>query len=302
MSNQALSHGTGTQKRSLEKPLTSPEAPKGNLESATHKDSTNRGERQAFGAENTDTPLKRILSVLAAKGIKPKETTSADGWRFTCLCPAHDDSHPSLRVGENPDGSAKVKCFVGCSSEAILQKLGLKKHELFPPDQGEAEPPTYKDALHELAALRGWTVAALQALGTEASGRHVRFPMRNHKGGIVGWKRRRADGKLIILADGRETKSKTEDGGHSGLFYPDGIRDAPDPVLILEGEADTASVLSTKWEIVVGTGGAAPGPIGRQSLQRLLNGRQVVLFPDPDEAGATGSVKWAASSQMLHAP
>ncbi len=39
-----------------------------------------------------------------------------------CKCPAHDDKRPSLRVSE-ADGRVLVKCFAGCSQEAVIDAL-----------------------------------------------------------------------------------------------------------------------------------------------------------------------------------
>ena len=56
-------------------------------------------------------------------------------------------------------------------------------------------------------------------------------------------------------------------------------------MLICEGEADTAAALSAGWPAVVGTAGANPGSKGNQALQQLLNGRDCILSPHPDESG-----------------
>lgn len=45
-------------------------------------------------------------------------------------CPAHDDKHQSLSVCEG-DGRILVKCFAGCSTETIVDKLGLTWKDLF---------------------------------------------------------------------------------------------------------------------------------------------------------------------------
>lgn len=43
------------------------------------------------------------------------------GW--SAPCPAHDDRHPSLSVGEGDDGRVLVKCFAGCEQARILAEL-----------------------------------------------------------------------------------------------------------------------------------------------------------------------------------
>jgi putative DNA primase/helicase len=43
------------------------------------------------------------------------------GW--ICKCPAHDDHHPSLSVAQTRDGKTLVKCWSGCSQDALLDAL-----------------------------------------------------------------------------------------------------------------------------------------------------------------------------------
>ncbi len=155
----------------------------------------------------------------------------------------------------------------------------------FLPDDGNGRAaPQPENALEQLAAIRGWTAEALQALGAEAHGERVRFPMRNAKGEVIGQKEQRGDNRPIQTAGG-EAKSRTRAGGKSGLFYPVPFPDAG-VALIVEGEADCAAALSTGHKAVVGTAGCCPGrESGRPDLQRLLHGREVVLAPDPGEGG-----------------
>lgn len=52
------------------------------------------------------------------------------GKSFKALCPAHDDKSPSLSVAEK-DGKILVKCFAGCSTDAIVNAIGLEIKDLF---------------------------------------------------------------------------------------------------------------------------------------------------------------------------
>jgi hypothetical protein len=38
-------------------------------------------------------------------------------------CPAHDDKHPSCSVTDSADGKVLVRCFAGCSQEAVIDAL-----------------------------------------------------------------------------------------------------------------------------------------------------------------------------------
>ncbi len=53
--------------------------------------------------------------------------------RWTARCPAHDDRSPSLAITEAEDGTVLVKCWAGCSAEAIVGAVGLELKDLFPP-------------------------------------------------------------------------------------------------------------------------------------------------------------------------
>jgi hypothetical protein len=66
-----------------------------------------------------DVVLERLTAVRRA------------GSRWTARCPAHADRHPSLSVAEGDDGRVLLKCFVGCTVEAIVAALGLEMHDLF---------------------------------------------------------------------------------------------------------------------------------------------------------------------------
>jgi putative DNA primase/helicase len=61
---------------------------------------------------------------MTAQDILPRlKRVRANGNRWTALCPAHDDRHPSLSICEK-DGKTLLYCFKGCAYEAILEALG----------------------------------------------------------------------------------------------------------------------------------------------------------------------------------
>jgi hypothetical protein len=60
--------------------------------------------------------------------------------RWICLCPAHEDKHPSMNVKELADGKVLVICRAGCSNADIIGATGLHWDALFPaPDNTIAE-------------------------------------------------------------------------------------------------------------------------------------------------------------------
>ncbi len=57
--------------------------------------------------------------------------TGPDKW--LARCPAHDDKSPSLSIREADDSTVLLKCFAGCNAAEIVESVGLKMTDLFPP-------------------------------------------------------------------------------------------------------------------------------------------------------------------------
>lgn len=52
--------------------------------------------------------------------------------RWMACCPAHGDKSPSLAVRELDDARVLIHCFAECSTEAVLDAVGLTFDDLFP--------------------------------------------------------------------------------------------------------------------------------------------------------------------------
>ena len=110
--------------------------------------------------------VSRVLGLL--QGVRK----SGSGW--TARCPAHEDKKASLSVSEGVDGRVLIKCFAGCTAEAIVYAVGLEMGDLFPED-ARATPADARATLQQprgrpqpashssVAAAEGDTVAPLQA-------------------------------------------------------------------------------------------------------------------------------------------
>ncbi len=61
-----------------------------------------------------------------------------DGWK--AQCPAHDDKNPSLSVGIGDEGRALLKCFAGCTPDAIVSAMGLRMEDLFSTNGARSRP------------------------------------------------------------------------------------------------------------------------------------------------------------------
>jgi hypothetical protein len=61
---------------------------------------------------------------------------NGNGWM--AQCPAHEDRNPSLSIHER-EGKILLKCFAGCSAEAVVSALGLQLSDLFVEGNGNEE-------------------------------------------------------------------------------------------------------------------------------------------------------------------
>jgi hypothetical protein len=72
--------------------------------------------------------------------------------RWMAKCPSHEDRMPSLSITQGDKG-ALLKCFGGCSLEAILQSMGLNKSDIFTDDS------VYSNSVEEAALDEGEIIA-----------------------------------------------------------------------------------------------------------------------------------------------
>lgn len=93
---------------------------------------------------NPQSVLHDVHAALEAYGKKPKQLF---GDSFTSLCPAHDDSDPSLSVSIGERGIL-LHCFAGCTTQSILDAIGFDYSDIF----YEHTTPN-EDALDKLATV-----------------------------------------------------------------------------------------------------------------------------------------------------
>lgn len=78
-----------------------------------------------------DNPnFQNILSQLKA---------NKHGNQWLAQCPTHDDRQASLSVSQAAEGTILIKCFAGCTTETIVDHLGLKMADLFLPKEKSAK-------------------------------------------------------------------------------------------------------------------------------------------------------------------
>lgn len=90
---------------------------------------------------SVDTLLQRLTKVKGGRG------------HWTACCPAHEDRSPSLAVTETDDGRILLKCFGGCSVQAIVGAIGMDMTDLFP-DSKEHHRPKVKNAFYATDLLK----------------------------------------------------------------------------------------------------------------------------------------------------
>jgi putative DNA primase/helicase len=60
---------------------------------------------------------------------------SGNSWQ--ARCPAHDDGTASLCIDVGDDGRILLCCQAKCSTEAVISRVGLTMHDLFPPRESQ---------------------------------------------------------------------------------------------------------------------------------------------------------------------
>jgi hypothetical protein len=86
------------------------------------------------------TPSPRLQAILSRF---EQVTQNCSGWQ--ALCPGHDDTNPSLSIGEGKDGRVVVCCHAGCHVDDVLYPVGLKVADLMPDSSFEVAWYPYVD-------------------------------------------------------------------------------------------------------------------------------------------------------------
>ena len=232
-------------------------------------------------------PVQHVLAALRDHGHEPRK--SGDGW--TCRCPAHDDTNPSLSIHAGDDGRALVHCHAGCSVGSVCDAIGLRTADLFASTterptgqtttkrrQGSTTKagtfPTADDAVRQLERQHGrrsatWTY-------TDAAGEPV--------GLVVRWNTT-TDKDVRPVARGDDGRWRI--GGMTDprpLYALPDLLAAPasDRVWVCEGEkaADAARAVG----LVATTSPHGSGSASKADWSPMA-GRDVVILPDHDDTG-----------------
>lgn len=193
--------------------------------------------------------------------------------RVQARCPCHDDRQASLTITKGRK-SALVHCHAGCSFEDIIQKVGLKKKDLY----FEERPPG--------SSWRAY-VESREDRQIEAVYDYVDYQTGNY----LYTKLRLAGKKMLygILKDGRFRYGLD---GHSrkelkGIYAPNGLEGLNKAIaesrqiFIPEGEKD-ANTLATRGYTAMTAGGVNDW---QPEFAEPLRGAEVVILADNDTPG-----------------
>jgi putative DNA primase/helicase len=252
----------------------------------------------------TDSPINRVLDALRERDCKPKAKGPG---KWEARCPAHEDSKPSLSIGEGTDGRVLVHCFVGCSFGAIVKNLDLEKTDLFA--DGKDPKPSRKKPSAGSKGSNGTSTKKPPARSKGGNGRGYRTPelalawtLKELGGGKISklgpWPYERSSlpttwSYRIELPDGGKTQRPLHQdavgGWHLGKAVDSGLPllyestlAAADVVYVTEGEPCCDLARGLGLIATTSQGGADAASMSDWSA---LAGKHVVLLPDFDEPG-----------------
>ena len=246
--------------------------------------------------------LARLRELLAARGTI-KDTPKG----FLACCPAHDDSSPSLNVDQGEKGALLQCRSGGCSTESIVEALGLTRAQLFDEQKGERQEETKsKPKAREEKSGRGFATpnAARDWWQGTRPKDSVSMFVYTHADSSTAFVVLRADppadekpkrkkGFLQFLLEQGQWVSGTPTGKRPLYLLRELLAADPvEPVLLVEGEK--------KAELLTRLGFfATTSPMGAKNADKAdwssLRERRVVAFADNDEAGRS----YIAASRKL---
>jgi putative DNA primase/helicase len=244
------------------------------------------------------SPIDRVIGKLRSGGCNPKET-GANQWKSKC--PAHKGKSSNLSIKEGEDGTVLLRCHrvddsgQPCSSESIVQALGLEMKDLFVRgdgptriagrSKGKAKSPgsngrngkvwrSPEEAVAFIAGKEGGQVSKLGPwIYKEPGGFDL---MRVYRIDLPGGKK-----SFLPVHPDHAGWHIGDPAGPLPLYHLDELAEA-DTVYVLEGEkcADRVRALG-----IVATTSSHGAESPHRSNWAPLAGKTVVMIPDNDKAG-----------------
>lgn len=228
------------------------------------------------------------------RGVKAR----GQGWR--AVCPAHDDTRPSLDVDLAHDGKVLLCCrSAGCKPADIVRSVGLALTDLFPAEEGRRRAASTRPSATPKIPVFTSAAEAVASLEHRHGRRSATWTYHSTAGDPVG---------LVVrwnLTDGRKDirpLALHPDGWRVGampeprpLYQLPAIA-AADLVLVVEGEPAADAGRELGFTTTTSPGGASSaakadwGPIA---------GKTVWVLPDHDEPGRKYAATVCAALERL---
>ncbi len=200
--------------------------------------------------------LDRLVGLPKAREVRP------GAWVGTC--PAHEDVNPSLSWTTGEGGAALLRCHAGCSTEDVVQAVGMAMSDLFVPEQ----------------------IIERRIIGE--------YPYHDEKGDLL---------YQVIRYAPKDFRQRRPDGAGGWLWNMQGARrvlfqldrlitSGNKTVIIVEGEQDVERLGREGLVATCNVGGAGKW---RDEYSETLRDRQVAILPDNDEPGRAHALEVAAS-------
>lgn len=199
--------------------------------------------------------------------------------QYTARCPAHDDKENSLSVGTGREGQALAHCFAGCTTPAIVDRIGLKMQDLYPAKTAVAiadRPLT----LAELAADKAIPAEYLRKLGVKQVRAGVLIPYLLADGSRA--RRQRVRTALKAKDGSRWAGTKGESPVPYGLWMLDRFKG--DFLVFVEGESDAWTLWHHGIPALGIPGADMAGKIEPGHVQAF---RRIYVVQEPDQGGRT---------------
>ncbi len=253
--------------------------------------------------DSTDSgdPVQCLLDRL--QGVRG----AGDG-KWMAFCPVHEDPpdghRRSLSVKRGDDGRALVHCHAGCTTDHVVDALGLRMADLMSASkdkragrpnkqqtQAEARAPaSFATAAEAVAAAgRNWGKPSTQWTYHDAQGEPI--------GVVARWNT--SDGKTIrpVSRNGDGWRVCAMDAPRPLYCLPE-LADA-ERVYVLEGEKCAEAARNAGLVATTSVGGSKGS---HKSNWTPLAGKDVVILPDKDDAGRKYAEKVAQKLLKLQPP
>jgi 5S rRNA maturation endonuclease (ribonuclease M5) len=203
---------------------------------------------------------------------------SGSGW--SARCPAHEDRRSSLSISAGDDGKVLLHCHAGCSTEEVVDKLGISIRDLMPTNGTQ-----HSNGKAEISKTYGYTDEQGNLLYQVVRMIPKDFRQRKPKPG-GGWEWKVGNVRRVPYRLPELLSAKPEE-----------------TIFVVEGEKDVGNLVKLGLVATCNAGGADSGK-GEKWLPEFaqhFRGRRVAILPDKDSPGRKHAQHVAAGLQGIAA-